>query len=199
MTSRNMWIKRIAVAAGTAALVASATGVAAAHQNGAGSSQRGEQSSLIASGTMTQEQWTAVRDAMRAAMQSQRDSILADLVKKGDLTQDQADLLTRAKDQGTSGLAQSGNLDRATMQTVRDAMRTAHESREDVMSGVLRSLVAKGTITQTQADAINSAHTEREGARAEGSRQGKGDRGANDPRDGSGPHGHMHSSATAKA
>ncbi len=201
---------RTIVLGGAAAVSAAALvlgGAVAASAHGSEDRKRGEGrhsgplASLVQAGTISQDEATAIRQALkathdgdRAARQAERDAtmneVLAGLVAGGTLTQAQADAIAAADRGGMRDLIASGTVDRDDLQAVKGAMRQAHESdreahqaeRADEREAALSKLVSEGTLTQSQADAVSSAlQTAKanrwKGMRGEGKR-GEGMRGA---------------------
>ena len=192
-------------AVSAAALVLGGTVAASAHGSGDRGRGEGRQggplASLVESGTISQDEATAIREALtanhetnRAAKQAERDAtmneVLAGLVADGTLTQAQADAIAAADRGGMRDLIASGTVDRDDLQAVRNAMREAHQAGREARqaervsehAAALSNLVSDGTLTQSQADAVASAlETAKanrwEGKRGEGMR-GEGMRGA---------------------
>lgn len=168
------WITGAALGAGTLALMIGSVGAAQAHGAKSGSEGKGggQHSALVATGTVTQAQRDAVRAAMEDSHASVQTKVLAELVTKGTLTQSQADAIAAATGDGRQGrgahreLVAAGTVTREQLQEVGTAMRAAQKTNK---SAVLQSLVADGTLTQTQADAMASAE-------ARGGKGMKGDR-----------------------
>ena len=182
-----------AVAVGTsAALLVGGAGAALAQDRGdrgpmsdshsmaSGSVSRGPLAALVADGTITAAQATAVHTALHAQretthasheaeMTKARDAALASLVAKGSLTQAKADAIKAAGRDGLRGLVASGTVTRADLQAVHDALeadraanRAEHEAQMKAdRATALSGLVAKGTLTQAQADAIATALDQR--------------------------------------
>lgn len=172
MNYKNKLITGAALGASAIALLIASTGVAAAHNPNNGG---GQESSLVTDGTLTQAQATAVRDAMHAAHEAQKDAALAALVSAGTITQTQADALEAAEgDRGAMrALVTNGTFTTEQAQAVRDAMKANKSENRDVQrDAVLSKLVANGTITQAQADAIKAKKSSKEEPGARG--QGKG-------------------------
>jgi uncharacterized membrane protein len=127
-------------------------------------------------GTLTSDEMTAVKDALRAQRtenraekeaerEAARASILAGLVSEGTLTQSQADAIAAADKRGMRDLVRDGTVDREDLQALRAALqdyraenRDAKKAeREAARDAVLAGLVSDGTLTQSQADAIATA------------------------------------------
>lgn len=152
MTRIGAGVGITALSIGALAGVANATG--ATHQGG--NKGDGPVSSLVAAGTLTQEQATAVGDALKAARESSRTAHLTALVTAGTITRAQADSL--ADRGGMRELVQSGGMTREEAMALRDAIRSADKPDMDgQFESVMNKLVAAGTITQTQADSIIAA------------------------------------------
>jgi hypothetical protein len=78
MKTKNKLMTGAALGASAIALLIASTGVAQAHNAGNGG---GPGSSLVADGTLTEVQATAVRDAMRASKEVQKDAAIAALMR----------------------------------------------------------------------------------------------------------------------
>lgn len=165
MKIRKNLVTGLAIGASSIALLIASTGVAQAHGSGTGSNvgegmRVGPTSSLVANGTLTQAQATAVRDAMRAAQEAKKDSTLAAMVAAGTLTQAQVDALESAK--GAKGamrtLIADGVFTQEQAQALRNSLKSTMAADRDArVVAVLSELVSKSTITQAQADAIKAA------------------------------------------
>lgn len=181
MKTKNKLITGAALGASAIALLIASTGVAQAHNSGNGDAHNegkrgGPGSSLVADGTLTQAQATAVRDAMRAAHEAQKDAALAALVSAGTITQAQADALEAAE--GERGamrtLITDGTFTQAQAQALRDALHSDMTADRDAQfDAVLTELVSKGTITQAQADAIKANKASKPAAGERGHGKGK--------------------------
>jgi competence protein ComGC len=177
MNTTKKLMTGVALGASAIALLIGSTGVAAAHNPNNGG---GQESSLVANGTLTQDQATAVRDAiraardaMRAAHETQKDAALAALVTAGTITKTQADALEAAEgDRGAMrALVSNGTFTMAQAQAVREAMKAnKSENRDAQRDAVLSKLVANSTITQAQADAIKA----KKASKAEAGTRGQG-------------------------
>lgn len=148
-------------------------------QGGKGQGKRekgGKSNPLVTDGTITQEQANSVRTAIEAARESAQETVLGQLVSDGIITQSQADAFGDKK--AVRALIQSGDIDAETVSAVKDAFAAAMESRDQIMSDTLASLVSAGTITQAQADAIEANKPEGKGPGMKGrGHGGKGQRG----------------------
>jgi competence protein ComGC len=90
-------------------------------------------------------------------------SSLSSLVSAGTLTQAQSDAIAAADGrQGMRTLVRSGVITRELAQQVKTTVKTALVSVVKKPEAVLASLVAAGTITQSQGDAIEAARPARE-------------------------------------
>jgi competence protein ComGC len=181
MKTKNKLLTGAALGASAIALLIASTGVAQAYHSGNGDAQNegkrgGPGSSLIADGTLTQAQATAVRDAMRAAHATKKDAALAALVTAGTITQTQADALKAAV--GERGamrtLITNGTFTQVQIQALRDTLRSEMTvDRNAQFDAVLTELVSKGTITQAQADAIKAFKASRTEVGERGHGKGK--------------------------
>jgi competence protein ComGC len=173
MKTKNKLMTGAALGASAIALLIASTGVAQAHNAGNGG---GPGSSLVADGTLTEVQATAVRDAMRASKEVQKDAAIAALVTAGTITQTQADALEAAEgDRGAMrALIADGTFTKAEVQELRTAIKSNKaQDRDAQFDAVLSKLVSNGTITQGQADAIKASKAEA-GARGEGKGKPRG-------------------------
>ena len=172
---------RVIVAGASAIAVATAlvgvgTVASADDASGASKGKGGVLSQLEDDGTLTSEELTAVKDALReqrtenrAEKQTEREaaqaSILAGLVSDGTLTQSQADAIVAAGKRGLRDLVRDGTVDRDDVQALRAAMQdfraenrgAKKAEREAARDAVLAGLVSDGTLTQSQADTIATA------------------------------------------
>ena len=170
MNNKKKLMTGIALGASAIALFIGSTGVASAHNANHGG---GLGSSLVTNGTLTEAQLTAVKDAMRAAHEAQKDAAVAALVSAGTITQTQADALEVAEgDRGAMrALIADGTFTMEQAQALRAAKQANKtENRDAVRDAVLSTLVANATITQAQADAIKAskAHKAESGPRGQG-------------------------------
>ena len=170
MTKRSTWITGAAVGAGAIALALGSLGAAQAQSTQAspsGNDCKRNGTSLVTSGTVTQDQHDAVRAALQEGREGVQGQVLAKLVSDGTLTQQQADAIsaTGPKSGQMRGshreLISSGTLTRDQFQAFRSQLREAMQANK---ADVLASLVAGGTLTQAQADEMA----------AKGQRGGKG-------------------------
>lgn len=153
----------------------------------------GPLASLIAAGTITSADATAVSTALRAAHEAGRATIaethraehkavLDSLVAKGTITQAQADAIIKADRGGMRTLVNNGTISQAQVDAIRGAMaatrdqaRTARDAqRASETSTVLAKLVSDGTLTQAKAAAISAALAERPAHQGPGRGMGKG-------------------------
>ncbi len=181
MKIKKNLVTGVALGASAIALLISSTGVAQAHgSNGGSTANEGKRggltSSLVANGTMTQAQATAVRDAMRAAAEAKKDTALAAMVTAGTLTQAQVDAFKSAA--GVKSAMRTLIADGIFTQEQAQALRTSLKAtmtadREAQIDAVLSELVSKSTITQAQADAIK-ANKAAEGERGHGKGKPRG-------------------------
>jgi hypothetical protein len=200
---------RVIVAGASAIAVATAlvgvgTVASADDASGASKGKGGVLSQLEDNGTLTSDEVTAVKDALRAQRtenraekkaerEAARSSILAGLVSEGTLTQSQADAIAAAGKRGMRDLVRNGTIDRDDLQALKAALqdyraenRDAKKAeREAARDAVLARLVSDGTLTQSQADAIATAIDTRIAERGD-QRGKKGKRGKRGERGGFG-------------
>ena len=157
----------------------SLTGAAAvqAHDNSSGKMRgAGPLSALVTSGTITSNDADAVksallaerdqnRDAHQIEMKADRDAALAALVSAGKLTQAKADAIKAADMRGLRDLVRNGTLTIADVTAIKEAFESGHEAAKTQhqaemkadRDAALAALVKAGTLTQAKADAIASA------------------------------------------
>jgi competence protein ComGC len=170
MNTTKKLMTGIALGASAIALLIGSTGVAQAHGSNHGG---GLPSSLVADGTLTEVQATAVKDAMRASKEVQKDAAIAALVTAGTITQTQADALEAAEgDRGAMrALIADGTFTMEQAQALRAAKQAnKSENRDAQRDAVLSTLVSNGTITQAQAEAIKASKA----SKAESGTRGQG-------------------------
>lgn len=198
MNKKNKLMTAAGVGLGAIALIAASAGVAqAVSSTDRPEGQRGgSHSSLVADGTLTKAQSQAIRDAIHASQESEREanmaSALKELVTAGTITQAQADAITANDASNIESMSHkrgghlrelvaAGTITQAQADSVHEALHASKPTaaeREAQLTSVLADLVAKNTITQAQADAVKAHKT------ALGEAQGKGF--------GKGGHGHGH-------
>lgn len=166
MKIKKNLVTGVAIGASSIALLIASTGVAqATHSSSGGSTtsggtRGGAVSSLVTNGTLTQAQSTAVRDAMRAAQEAQKDAALAATVTAGTITQAQADAFKAAAGNKSAmrTLITNGVFTLEQAQALRTSLKaTLAAGRDAQIDAVLSDLVSKSTITQAQADAIKAS------------------------------------------
>ena len=203
---------RVIVAGASAMAVATAlvgvgTVASADDASGASKGKGGVLSQLEDDGTLTSDEVTAVKDALRAQRtenraekeaerEAARSSILAGLVSEGTLTQSQADAIAAAGKRGMRDLVRNGTIDRDDLQALKAALQdyraenrdTKKAEREAARDAVLAGLVSDGTLTQSQADAIATAIDTRIAEKGDqrGKKGKRGHRGERGERGGSG-------------
>ena len=157
--SKNMtWVTRIGAGAGVAALAVGAfagvgSAVGTADKEGGKDRGKGSVAALVTDGTLTSEQATTVKNAVKLAHQENRADRLKTLVTNGTITQAQADALSNKG--GLRTLIESGDMTREEAKTLHKQIKgTDKPNADSTFASVMSELVAKGTITQTQADAI---------------------------------------------
>ena len=142
--------------------------------------QAGPLAALVAAGTITSAEATAVSTALRAAHDAGRTQMQADhaaehaaildaLVAKGTLTRAQADAITAGQRGGMRTLIANGTITQAQADAIRSAMTATRDQaradrdaqRRSETSAALAKLVASGTLSQAQADAVSAALAER--------------------------------------
>lgn len=176
ITRKRRMIATIAAGITAVGLVIGVATSASAHDNGGQGRGGGPFGALVQAGTISSSQAQAVKEALRAEhdqnrqareqdRQALRDQVLSRLVTAGTITQAQADAVASLDRGGIRELLTSGTVTRSQLREVHDAMRAAMESaREDhqaekaaSLKTVLADLVSDGTITQAQSDAISAA------------------------------------------
>lgn len=166
-------------------------GTAAQAHDGAKGSGGGPLRSLVTDGTITQDEATAIRDALQSQRETDREakqaekaaqvkSALAPLVAKGTITQTQADAIA-AHTRVTLSTEQRSAV-REALNSVRESNRTAHQAEEKAeRDAAIAALVSSGTLNQAQADAVTAAlassHADRMDGR--GPKEGHGKFGGN--------------------
>ena len=170
-----------AVSAG-AVLVLALGGTAAMAHDGARGSQGGPLASLVTNGTITQDEATAIRDALhnqreadktakRAEREAQVKTALASLVAKGTITQAQADSI--AAHTRVSLSTEQRTAVRDALESVRESSRVAHQAEEKAeRDAAIAALVTNGTLNQSQADAVSQALSDQ----SRGMHGGKGEK-----------------------
>lgn len=173
----------------SAGLVLGGATAAQAHDRG-----NGPLSALVTEGTLTSAELAAVKDALRAAHEADRDerhsnrqaarsALLTSLVAAGTLTQAQATAIAEAERGDIRDLVRSGTVTREQLRAVHDALMAGRGERRDQhraekaadVAAVLADLVSKGTLTQAKADAVALALADR--PERVGMQRGKGARG----------------------
>jgi len=176
ITRKRRMIATIAAGITAVGLVIGVATSASAHDNGGQGRGGGPFGALVQAGTITSSQAQAVKEALRAEHDQNRqtreqehdglrDQVLSRLVSAGTISQAQADAISASDRGGIRELLASGTVTREQLRAVHDAMRTAMESTREAhqaeraasLRAVLADLVSAGTLTQAQADAITAA------------------------------------------
>ena len=156
MSANMTWVTRIGAGAGAAALAGVGNAVGTADKEGGKDRGKGSVAALVTNGTLTSEQATTVKDAVKSARQENRADRLKTLVTNGTITQAQADAFSNKG--GLRALIKSGDMTREKAKTLHKQLKgTNKASTNSTFASVMSELIAKGTITQAQADAIIEA------------------------------------------
>jgi polyhydroxyalkanoate synthesis regulator phasin len=163
MSANMKWVTRIGAGAGVAALAVGAlagvgNAVGTADKEGGKDRGKGSVAALVTDGTLTSEQATTVKDAVKSARQEKRADRLTTLVTNGTITQTQADALSNKG--GLRTLIKSGDMTREEAKALHKQIKgTDQPDVDSTFVSVMSELVANGTIVQAQADAIIEAKT----------------------------------------
>ncbi|MDE0974824.1 MAG: hypothetical protein OSA11_07030 [Candidatus Nanopelagicales bacterium] len=161
MSANMKWVTRMGAGAGVAALAVGAlagvgNAVGTADKEGDKDRGKGSVAALVTDGTLTSEQATTVKDAVKSARQKNRADRLKTLVTNGTITQAQADALSNKG--GLRTLIKSGDMTREEAKALHKQIKgTDKPDADSTFASIMSGLVAKGTITQAQADAIIEA------------------------------------------
>ena len=128
MKANTKWMTRIGAGAGVAALTVGAlagvgNAVGTADKEGGKDRGKGSVAALVTNGTLTSEQATTVKDAVKSARQENRADRLKTLVTNGTITQAQADALSNKG--GLRALIKSGDMTREEAKTLHKEIKSA--------------------------------------------------------------------------
>ena len=180
MSANMKWVTRIGAGAGVAALAVGAlagvgNAVGTADKEGGKDRGKGSVAALVTDGTLTSEQATTVKDAVKSARQENRADRLTTLVTNGTITQAQADALSNKG--GLRTLIKSGDMTREEAKALHKQIKgTDKPDADSTFASVMSELVANGTIVQAQADAIIEAKTAKRDAVKSARQENRADR-----------------------
>ena len=128
MSANMKWVTRIGAGAGVAALAVGAlagvgNAVGTADKEGGKDRGKGAVAALVTDGTLTSEQATTVKDAVKSARQENRADRLKTLVTNGTITQAQADALSNKG--GLRALIKSGDMTREEAKALHKEIKSA--------------------------------------------------------------------------
>ena len=170
MSANMKWVTRIGAGAGVAALAVGAlagvgNAVGTADKEGGKDRGKGSVAALVTDGTLTSEQATTVKDAVKSARQEKRADRLTTLVTNGTITQTQADALSNKG--GLRTLIKSGDMTREEAKALHKQIKgTDQPDADSTFVSVMSELVANGTIVQAQADAIIEEKAKRDAVKS---------------------------------